>query len=142
MVLYHDEKEEKDEEKTTEDRILAPGTESVIHALIKGKVIPLEEVPDATFSSGVLGSGFGILPSEGKVYAPFDGVCESVFDTLHAMGLKSNQGIEVLIHVGLETVRLEGKPFKAHVKSGDPIQKGQLLLEFDLAQIQEGAVRS
>lgn len=107
----------------------------VIEAPIPGNVVPIEQVPDETFSTGVLGCGFAIEPSEGKVYAPFDGECENLFDTLHALGLASDTGISMLIHVGLETVSLGGKPFKAHVKTGDRIQKGQLLLEFDMDMI-------
>ena len=95
----------------------------------------LSQVPDETFSGGMLGHGFAVEPAEGKVYAPFDGVCEMMFDTLHAMGLRSDQGVALLIHVGLETVSLDGKPFTAHVKSGDRITKGQLLLEFDMDAI-------
>lgn len=102
---------------------------------IPGKVVPLTEVPDETFSTGVLGNGLAVEPSEGKVYAPFDGECENLADTLHAVGLMSDTGVSLLIHVGLETVGLEGKPFKAHVKTGDRVQKGQLLLEFDMDAI-------
>lgn len=106
-----------------------------ISAPIVGKVIPMEEIPDQVFSSGVMGVGFGIIPTIGKVYAPFDGECQMVFDTKHALGLVSENGVEMLIHVGLETVNLEGRPFKVHVNSGDAIKKGQLLLEFDIDAI-------
>ena len=99
---------------------------------VPGKVVSITEVPDETFSSGMLGKGFAVEPSEGKVYAPFDGECTTIFETLHAMGLTSDQGVSLLIHVGLETVSLDGKPFTAHIKSGDPNQKVQLLLELDL----------
>ena len=109
---------------------------SEIGAPVPGKVVPLAEVPDETFSEGLLGHGLAVRPSEGKVFAPFDGVCETLFDTLHAMGLRSDSGITMLIHVGLETVSLEGRPFKAHIKSGDRMKKGQLLLEFDMDAIQ------
>lgn len=102
---------------------------------VRGKVVSITEVPDETFSSGMLGKGFAVEPSEGKVYAPFDGECTTIFETLHAMGLTSDQGVSVLVHVGLETVSLDGKPFTAHIKSGDPIKKGQLLLEFDMDEI-------
>ncbi|MDR3767440.1 MAG: glucose PTS transporter subunit IIA, partial [Butyricicoccus sp.] len=106
-----------------------------IEAPIPGEVIPLTAVKDETFASGVLGEGYAIVPSEGKVYAPFDGTCENLFDTLHAMGLVSNNGVELLIHVGLETVGLGGKPFTAHIKTGDTFKKGDLLLEFDIDAI-------
>ena len=109
----------------------------VIEAPIKGEVISLAEVKDQTFASGLLGDGFAIVPSEGKVYAPFDGVCENIFDTLHALGLKSKEGVELLIHVGLETVTLGGKPFTAPVKAGQQIKKGDLLLEFDIDEIKK-----
>lgn len=108
----------------------------VIEAPIPGEVIPLTEVKDQTFASGVLGEGYAIVPSEGKVYAPFDGTCDNLFDTLHAMGLVSDSGVELLIHVGLETVKLNGAPFTAHIKSGDTFKKGDLLLEFDISAIQ------
>ena len=107
----------------------------VIEAPVPGKVVPITNVPDETFSTGVLGNGFAVEPSEGKVYAPFDGECETLSDTLHAMGLLSDSGVSVLIHVGLETVSLNGKPFTPHIKEGDRFRKGQLLLEFDMEQI-------
>ncbi len=106
-----------------------------IAAPILGKVLPITSVPDETFSTGVLGNGLAIEPSEGKVYSPFDGVCENLADTLHAVGLMSDTGVSLLIHVGLETVGLEGKPFKAHIKTGDRVKKGQLLLEFNMDEI-------
>ena len=93
---------------------------------------------DETFATGILGPGFAIKPSEGKVYAPFDGTCDELFDTLHALGLTADSGVNVLIHVGLETVGLKGKPFKAYVKSGDRIRKGQLRLEFSIDEILAG----
>lgn len=107
-----------------------------IEAPIPGEVIPLTEVKDQTFASGVLGEGYAIVPSEGKVYAPFDGICDNLFDTLHAMGLVSDSGVELLIHVGLETVKLNGAPFTAHIKSGDRFKKGDLLLAFDIPAIE------
>lgn len=76
-------------------------------------------------------------PVKGKVYAPFDGVCENLFDTLHAIGITSDNGIEMLIHVGLETVALKGEPFKAHTGNGEHFKKGALLLEFDIDAIQK-----
>lgn len=104
---------------------------------VRGEIIPLSEVKDNTFASGILGEGCAVIPAEGKVYAPFDGVCENLFDTLHALGLRSGQGIEMLVHVGLETVTLNGAPFKAHISSGERFKKGDLLLEFDIEAIQK-----
>lgn len=128
------------EQKATEDQDEAEASEQkhstvIIEAPVPGKVVPLSEVPDETFSSGLLGSGFAVEPSEGKVMAPFDGICEMVFDTRHAIGLRSDTGVVLLIHVGLETVNLGGKPFTPHVKNGDRIQKGQILMEFDMEAI-------
>ena len=120
----------------------AAGTKVTIESPIPGKVVALESVPDETFATGVLGHGIAVEPSEGKVYAPFDGVCEAVFDTRHALNLVSDTGVELLIHVGLETVGLNGGPFKAHVKDGEKIKKGQLLLEFDMKKILEGGCKT
>ncbi len=102
---------------------------------VKGKVIPLSEVPDATFASGVLGDGVGVKPAEGKVYAPFDCTVVTVFDTKHALGLETEDGLELLVHIGLETVSLRGEPFTAHVTAGQRVRRGDLLLEFDMEKI-------
>lgn len=107
------------------------GGQIEISSPIKGKVIPLSQVPDGAFSGGEMGKGVGIEPAEGKVYAPFDGTVDMLFDTKHAIGLSSADGVELLIHIGLDTVELNGQGFTAHVKTGDPIKKGQLLIEFD-----------
>ena len=112
------------------------GKKVSIASPVPGQVVALEDIPDQTFAAGVLGHGIAVEPSEGKVYAPFDGTCESVFDTRHALNLLSEDGVELLIHVGLETVSLKGEPFKTHVKDGEKIKKGQLLLEFDMEMIQ------
>ena len=96
-----------------------------------GTVLALEQVPDSTFAAGLLGQGAAIIPSDNKVIAPFAGEVASLFQTKHAIGLLSDSGIEVLIHVGIDTVKLEGKPFTAHVSVGDKVQPGDLLLEFD-----------
>ena len=104
---------------------------------VSGEVIALSEVNDATFSSGVLGEGYAVIPSEGKVTAPFDGKVETLMDTHHALGLVSNSGIEMLIHVGLETVALNGKYFTPKVAEGDSFKKGDVLLTFDLEAIKK-----
>ena len=113
----------------------AEGVEVSVTAPIKGRVIPLADIPDEGFNSGALGKGVGIEPAEGKVYAPFDGIVELVPDTKHAVGLMSEDGVSLLIHVGLDTVELNGKYYTFHVKEGDAVRKGQLLMEFDLAEI-------
>ncbi|HIW42913.1 MAG TPA: beta-glucoside-specific PTS transporter subunit IIABC [Candidatus Mediterraneibacter vanvlietii] len=113
------------------------GAELTVYSPIHGNVIPLSDVPDEAFGSGAMGQGVGIEPAEGRVYAPFDGTVEMIFDTKHAIGLTSSDGISLLIHVGLDTVELNGQYFTAHVSAGDSIKKGQLLLEFDLDKIAE-----
>lgn len=138
FILTKGEAEEEAAEETELQKSAAVLTGKVeIEAPVKGKVIPLTEVKDNTFATGILGEGFAIVPSEGKVYAPFDGVCENLFDTLHAIGITFDNGIEMLIHVGLETVALKGEPFKAHTGNGEHFKKGALLLEFDIDAIQK-----
>lgn len=102
-----------------------------LQAPIKGEVIPLEQVEDDAFATGLLGKGVAILPSEGKVYAPADGEISTLFPTNHAIGLTTKDGVEVLIHIGMDTVKLQGKYFEPKVKQGDLVTKGQLLVVFD-----------
>ena len=112
-------------------------SKEVIVSPIEGKVKPLSEVKDAAFAGGALGKGIAIEPANGKVIAPFDGTIMTLFPTKHAIGLVSDNGCEVLIHIGLDTVQLEGKHFEAHVKQGDKVTKGQLLVSFDKAAIEK-----
>ena len=107
----------------------------VIGAPLKGEAIESSAVNDPTFAEEMLGKGMAIKPSEGKVYAPFDGTVAMVFDTKHAVSLVSDKGTEVLIHVGLDTVMLKGEHYTAHVESGASVKKGDLLLEFDMEAI-------
>lgn len=102
-----------------------------------GDLIPLAEVPDAAFSSGIMGPGFGIHPTDGTVYAPFDGRVVMIFPTKHAIGLKSDTGVEILIHVGLDTVKLNGEGFEMIVSEGQLIQRGNPLLKVDLKNIKD-----
>ena len=110
---------------------VAPASANDILAPMSGSVIALEQVPDSTFASGLLGKGVAIIPAVGQVIAPFPGEVASLFQTKHAIGLQSDSGIELLIHVGIDTVKLDGVPFTAHVKEGDRVQAGDLLIEFD-----------
>ena len=110
---------------------VAPVSANDILAPMSGSVIALDQVPDSTFASGLLGRGVAIIPAVGKVIAPFPGEVASLFQTKHAIGLQSDSGIELLIHVGIDTVKLDGVPFTAHVKEGDRVQAGDLLIEFD-----------
>ena len=102
------------------------------YAPMAGKAVPISEVPDPTFAEGMLGNGIAIEPAEGKVYAPCDATVDMMFTTGHAVSLVADCGAEVLIHIGLETVSLEGKPFTVHAASGDKVKEGQLLIEVDL----------
>ncbi|MFP9131055.1 beta-glucoside-specific PTS transporter subunit IIABC [Niallia sp. BSM11] len=108
-----------------------------IFSPLSGSVIPLDQVNDKVFSQKMMGDGIAIRPNIGKAVAPFDGVVEMVFDTKHAIGLKSNNGCELLIHVGLDTVELKGEFFISHVTNGQEVKAGDLLLEFDIEQIQK-----
>ena len=109
-----------------------------IYSPIKGKIVKLENVLDEAFSSGAVGKGIAIEPSEdGKVFAPFDGVIETAFPTKHAIGLTSDKGVELLIHIGMDTVKLDGKHFTSHIEEGQKIKKGDLLMEFDTEKIKE-----
>ncbi|MBQ7898006.1 MAG: PTS transporter subunit EIIC [Clostridia bacterium] len=112
-----------------------------LSAPVKGKVIPLDKVEDEAFSGGILGNGVAFLPSEGKLFAPCDGKVESVFDTSHAVNILSERGEEILLHIGLDTVKLKGLHFKPQVKSGDSIKKGDLLITFDMGGIKKSGYK-
>ena len=120
--------ENKEVTKLEEETILTP---------IKGEVKSIEESSDAAFASGALGKGVVILPEEGKVYAPVTGTVTVLFPSLHAIGITSDAGVELLIHIGINTVQLNGEGFTAHIKQGDQIKQGQLLVEFDMNKIKE-----
>lgn len=102
---------------------------------VKGEILPMSRCADEAFASEDMGKGFVVLPSEGKIYAPVNGKIASLFNTKHAIGILSDEGAEILIHIGIDTVDLNGKYFTAHVKQGDHVKKGQLLIEFDLAAV-------
>lgn len=112
------------------------------YAPIAGKAVPITEVPDPTFSEGLLGNGIAIVPAEGKVYAPCDATVDMMFTTGHAVSLVAECGAEILIHVGLETVSLEGKPFTVHVANGDKVKKGQLMIEVDLEAVKAAGLET
>lgn len=101
----------------------------------KGKAVPLSEVNDPTFADGLLGKGVAVVPAEGKIHAPADGTVEMMFETKHAVSLKTEYGTEILVHVGLDTVNLKGKYYEAHVQAGDAVKAGDLLISFDIDQI-------
>lgn len=109
----------------------------IIYSPLKGEMVPLSKVNDPVFSSGMLGSGMAVKPSEGKLYAPVSGTIATISDTLHAVGLKADNGAELLIHTGIDTVELKGKYYKAYKKTGDTVKKGDLILEFDCKAIEQ-----
>lgn len=113
-----------------------------LNAPMAGKAVPITEVPDPTFAEGMLGNGVAVIPTDGKVYAPCDATVDMMFETGHAVSLVADFGAEILIHIGLETVSLEGKPFTIHVHNGDKVKKGQLMIEADLAAIQAAGLNT
>ncbi|MDY7284606.1 beta-glucoside-specific PTS transporter subunit IIABC [Streptococcus suis] len=127
-----------DEETSTVNlEKVVPGISSRknVFSPLSGQILPLEKVNDATFSKKMLGEGVAIIPKDGKVYAPFDGAVTSLFPTKHAIGLTSDEGVELLIHFGLETVELKGRGFVSHVSDGEKVEKGQLMLEVDVEML-------
>ncbi len=102
-----------------------------VFAPIKGKVVKLEDLPDPVFSGGLMGDGLGIEASENIVKAPFDGEVLTLFPTNHAIGVVNPDGVEVLVHIGINTVEMNGEGFKAHVSQGDKVKQGDILIEFD-----------
>lgn len=137
-ILGFDEGETKETKQTTsskEQKIEV--SRSTVLAPITGEVVPLNQVKDQAFSTEAMGKGIAIIPADGKVYAPVSGEVTTLFHTKHAIGLTSDEKTEVLIHVGLDTVKLDGEFFKAHVKQNDHVEQGQLLLEFDIKAIEK-----
>ena len=107
----------------------------VLLSPLAGRVIPLSEVHDQMFAKGLLGQGVAIAPSGERVVAPSDGKVEAIFPTGHAVALHTDEGLDVLIHVGLDTVKLEGRHFNVHASVGDTVKRGDVLIEFDRAAI-------
>mgnify|MGYP005846941489 CR=1 FL=1 len=118
-----------------------PHYDETVDSLISGKVIPLSEVPDQVFSSGAMGQGVAVEPTDNKVYAPFDGTVVMIAPTKHAIGLRSESGVEVLVHIGLDTVQLDGKPFTVQVEEGTKIAKGDLVVTFDREAIEKAGLK-
>lgn len=137
MVLYKDNEDvENEENKSISEKVTNNQIDkNIIISPLKGEVVNLSEIEDAAFSSGVLGDGVAIIPSDGKVVSPVNGVVTTLFPSLHAIGILSDEGVEVLIHIGLNTVQLDGKGFSAKIKQGDKVKKGQEILTFDMETI-------
>lgn len=136
---FEDVKEEEYEEEMGDLAAAAAVTagETEISSPMTGTVVKMEDVKDNVFASKMMGDGIAVLPSEGKVFAPFDGEINVTFPTGHAVGIHGKNGCDVLIHVGIDTVKLEGKGFRYHIQNGDKVKKGDLLLEFDIPLIKE-----
>ncbi|MFR7383392.1 MAG: PTS glucose transporter subunit IIA [Anaerostipes sp.] len=123
LFLQQTVKTEAEEIETTEKTNDKKETRQKIYAPVKGTAIPQDQIKDETFASGMLGKGVGIRPSESVVYAPFDGVISSVTETKHAVGMVSDQDVQLLIHIGIDTVKMNGEGFKVFVKDGQAVQK-------------------
>ena len=119
----------------TAEEVMVDGTAKKLYAPIQGTIVPRNEIPDDTFAAGVLGDGVGIDPEEGVVVAPFDGEISSVTDTKHAIGITGPADMEVLIHVGVDTVNMKGDGFELLVEEGQKVKAGQKLMTFDIAKI-------
>ena len=111
--------------------------EAEVVSPLQGDVISLSAVKDPVFAGGAMGNGVGIIPTDGKVTAPVSGIVSTLFPTKHAIGITGDNGVEVLIHVGMDTVNLEGRGFTTYIQQGDHVNKGQLLMDVDLNVIKE-----
>jgi len=109
----------------------------VLKSVANGSIIPLSEVNDEVFSSNMMGVGYAVVNHDGKIYSPVDGVVENIFPTLHAITVKNNKGISVLVHMGLDTVDLKGAPFELFVSTGDTVAENQLMAQMDLDMLKE-----
>ncbi|AJP21451.1 TPA: PTS transporter subunit IIABC [Staphylococcus aureus] len=133
---------EDDKDETVvvaEDKSATSELNHIVHAPLTGEVSPLSEVPDQVFSEKMMGDGIAIKPSQGEVRAPFNGKVQMIFPTKHAIGLVSDSGLELLIHIGLDTVKLNGEGFTLHVEEGQEVKQGDLLINFDLDYIRNHA---
>ncbi|HHW9526317.1 TPA: glucose-specific PTS transporter subunit IIBC [Staphylococcus aureus] len=133
---------EDDKDETVvvaEDKSATSELSHIVHAPLTGEVTPLSEVPDQVFSEKMMGDGIAIKPSQGEVRAPFNGKVQMIFPTKHAIGLVSDSGLELLIHIGLDTVKLNGEGFTLHVEEGQEVKQGNLLINFDLDYIRNHA---
>ncbi|MGY3716978.1 PTS sugar transporter subunit IIA [Sutcliffiella cohnii] len=114
-------------------------SDNSVYAPLTGEVVPLEEVPDPVFAEKMMGEGIAIKPTNGMVVSPVNGKIVQVFPTKHAVGIETSNGVEILIHIGLETVQMNGEGFTAHVQEGSRVSVGDKLISFDLSVVQEKA---
>lgn len=113
------------------------GNGIVLVSPVQGEAVSIKKVSDPTFGEEILGKGIAIIPSVGKVFAPADGTIEIMFDTKHAVSMTTDDGVEILIHIGLDTVSLKGQHFTSHVRAGKKVNAGDLLVEFDVDAIKK-----
>ncbi|WP_149427490.1 beta-glucoside-specific PTS transporter subunit IIABC [Exiguobacterium acetylicum] len=131
ILGFEDDPIEKEVEKN-----IRPSTEMTIPSPVSGQIVSLEKVSDSVFASGAMGKGFAVVPTEGKVIAPVSGQVTAIFASKHAIGIRSEDGMEILIHVGIDTVRLDGTHFELHVTQDQKIEPGDVLITFDMESIQ------
>ncbi|MBQ6524203.1 MAG: PTS glucose transporter subunit IIA, partial [Atopobiaceae bacterium] len=145
-VLYQDDEKTKAAAAREAAKAAAPAAPTQVDAVVEpgvlaspmtGNAIAMTDAPDAVFASLAMGNGAVVEPTAGEVYSPVNGTVTMLFDTKHAVGLLAEDGTEILIHIGVDTVQLEGKPFEAHVAAGDTVKAGQLLITSDLDAITE-----
>lgn len=129
VLGFKDDPIEEEMTETTTDSMTIPSP-------VPGQIVSIETVPDQVFASGAMGQGFAVIPSEGKVSAPVSGEVTAVFASKHAIGIQSDSGLEILVHVGIDTVQLDGKHFDLHVEKGQRVEAGELLISFDIEAIQ------
>lgn len=135
IIGFDDPKEETTDDVIEEKEKTSAKSEGIkitIDSPVEGKIIPLSEVKDEVFSNEIVGKGAAVVPEKGEIHAPVEGEIASVFDTGHALGMVTKDGVELLIHIGINTVELKGKYFQIHAKQGDHVKKGDLLLSFDI----------
>lgn len=137
ILGFEDIVEEEETQNSSSATIKNLIQESTITSPLKGEVVELSTIKDETFASGIMGKGVAIIPSEGKLTSPVNGKVSAIFPTLHAIGITSEDGVEILIHIGMDTVQLEGKHFKSSIKVGDDVKIGDLLIDFDINKIKE-----
>lgn len=136
MILgLNEDKEETKQETKTESKFIEDDANTVVYSPMKGELLSLTKVNDEVFASGSMGKGVAINPTDGKVVAPFDGKVTMVYPTKHAIGLTSNTGVEIVVHVGMNTANLHGQYFDVKVENGQEVKKGDLLMEVDLTNI-------
>ena len=123
--------------KTIDEDLVADDCDLSVNSPVEGKTIPLAQVSDEVFASGVLGKGVAVQPTSGKILAPADATVSMIYPTLHAVGLILDNGIEMMIHIGIDTVKLNGQYFEKHVQDGDHVKRGQLLVSFDMQKIEQ-----